>query len=48
MCREPQVASEDQLTHEIQLDAADLKAEAALDVFKADPEYSQHEKEYEV
>lgn len=43
-----QVEPEDQLTHEIQLDAADLKADAALDIFKADTEYAQHEKEYEV
>ena len=43
-----QVDSADQLTHDMALDAENLKAEPGLDVFKADPEYAAHEKEYEV
>ena len=39
--------SADQLTHDMALDAENLKAEAGLDVFKPDPEYAAHEKEYE-
>ena len=42
-----QVDSADQLTHDMALDAENLKAEAGLDVFKPDPEYAAHEKEYE-
>jgi len=42
-----QVDSADQLTHDMALDAENLKAEPGLDVFKADPEYTAHEKEYE-
>ena len=42
-----QVDSADQLTHDMALDAENLKAEPGLDVFKADPEYAAHEKEYE-
>ena len=39
--------SADQLTHDMALDAENLKAEPGLDVFKPDPEYAVHEKEYE-
>lgn len=39
--------SADQLTHDMALDAENLKAEPGLDVFKVDPEYAVHEKEYE-
>ena len=42
-----QVDSADQLTHDMALDAENLKAEANLDVFKPDPDYVTHEKEYE-
>lgn len=40
------VEEEDQITHEIGLDE-DLNPEMALDVFKLDPEYDLHEKQYE-
>lgn len=41
------IESEDQITHEVMLDAADLNAEMQLDVFKFDKDYEEHEKEYE-
>lgn len=41
------IEDEDQITHEIGLDEQ-LDPEMALDVFKFDPSYENHEKEYEV
>lgn len=40
------VEEEDQITHEIGLDE-DLNPEMPLDVFKFDPEYEAHDKDYE-
>ena len=39
------VEEEDQIVHELSLDD-DLQAEAALDVFKVDPEYEESERKY--
>ena len=41
------IESEDQITHEVMLDAADLNAEMQLDVFKFDTDYEEHVKEYD-
>lgn len=40
------VEAEDQITHELSLDS-EVQATTGLDVFKVDPEYQQHEEEYE-
>uniref|UniRef100_A0A061QW61 Pre-mRNA-splicing factor CWC22 n=1 Tax=Tetraselmis sp. GSL018 TaxID=582737 RepID=A0A061QW61_9CHLO len=40
------VEAEDQITHELSIDS-EISANAGLDVFKVDPEYQQHEQEYE-
>lgn len=44
------VAEGDQLTHEIDLEAdvKNLKTMVELDVFRPDPDFEQHEAEYEV
>ncbi len=39
--------AEDQITHEISLDS-ELDRQLGRDIFKDDPEYEQHEQEYEV
>ena len=42
------VENEDRLTHYVALDAPDLKAQTEIDVFQEDPEFEEHEKQWQV